>query len=222
MVEIAEALTKENNIDVFIVEKPPRYDPPAQDPSSMKQKLSRFANGVLSTSTGPTPRLFLVEQASLARAAGRGRSDLFQTDGLHLTAKGLHFYNTNIINTMKECYGDTQLIKKVGKRVTSDSHSQSGSRVHDRDVRRGGDWDEHARGERQNQQVHYRSDRGSDRNEDRRGYRHGGQGAWRYPPPPQHGWGGNGGDMWGRGEYWGYNSTGGLGGGFRKGRRNDY
>lgn len=74
--------------DVFIIEKPPSNDTLTKDPSSMKQKLSRFANGALVTSNLHT---FLVEQAGLARSAGRGRSDLFQADGLHMTSKGFHF-----------------------------------------------------------------------------------------------------------------------------------
>ena len=85
------------NINVLIVEKPPRYDPPTTDPSSMKQKLSRYPDGVLATITGPTPNLFLEEQACLARSAGISRTDLFHQDGVHLTARGLHFYNSNNI-----------------------------------------------------------------------------------------------------------------------------
>ena len=105
-------MTVDHHIDVFIVEKPPRYDLPSGDPSGMKQKLNKFSNGVLAASTGPTPRLFLVEQASLSRSAGKGRSDLFKADGLRLTQKGLRFYKTNIMNTLKDCYEDIKLVKE--------------------------------------------------------------------------------------------------------------
>ena len=72
--DVAESLVKEMNIDVFIVDKPPRYDA-AADPTGMKQKLTKYSNGVLASTTGATPRIFLVEQASLARTAAKGRAD---------------------------------------------------------------------------------------------------------------------------------------------------
>ena len=34
-------------------------------------------------------------------------------NGLHLTTKGVRFYNTNIISSMKECYEDTKVLDKV-------------------------------------------------------------------------------------------------------------
>ena len=109
--DLADSLVKEMNIDVFIVDKPPRYDS-TSDPKCMKQKLTKYANGVLASNTGATPRIFLVEQASLARSPGKGRSDIFQQDGLHLTTKGVHFYTTNIISVMKDCYPDTQSLQR--------------------------------------------------------------------------------------------------------------
>ena len=65
--DIAKNMSTELNLDLFIMEKPPRYDQPAKDPSGMKQKLSRYSNGVLATTTGLVPRTFLVEQAGLSR-----------------------------------------------------------------------------------------------------------------------------------------------------------
>ena len=94
--DIAESVSKDMDIDVFIVDKTPRYDT-SDDPSGMKQKLTKYSNGVLASSTGATPRIFLVEQASLARAGVKARSEIFQQDGVHLTTKGLNFYTTNVI-----------------------------------------------------------------------------------------------------------------------------
>ena len=47
--DLAESLVKEMEIDVFIVDKPPRYD---TDPTDIKQKLTKFANGALASITG--------------------------------------------------------------------------------------------------------------------------------------------------------------------------
>ena len=112
------------DLDIFIVDKPPRYDV-VTDPSGMKQKLSRYANGVLASLTGATPKIFLVEQASLSRTNERARADLFQKDGLHLTKKGVNYYNNNIMNVMKECYPDVGTLQAQSKSKNSEKQSQS-------------------------------------------------------------------------------------------------
>ena len=210
LVEVAEALTLSEDIDVLIVEKPPRYDPPTNDSTCMKQKLSRFANGVLSTSTGPTPRLFLVEQAGLARSAGRGRTDLFQPDGVHLTPKGLYFYNSNIVNVLKECYGDTIVNKDY--KVNSGNRDKKEGQNNDKRAGGGNDRQSNNGGQREQWPYHPQgggrepgfNQRGRDPGHNQRGHRN--------PPPPP--WGGYGGDRWrpdmGPGNYWGgYNNRGG-------------
>ena len=109
--DVAESITKEMNIDVFVVDKPPRYDS-AADPMGMKQKLTKYSNGVLASTTGPTPKIFLVEQASLGRSAEKARAEIFQNDGINLTTKGVNFYNKNIINVISECYPETLQLQK--------------------------------------------------------------------------------------------------------------
>ena len=109
--DIAKSLVDEMDINVFLVEKPPRYDS-SSDQTCMKQKLSKYSNGVLASLIGATPKIFIVEQAGLSRASEKARSDIFKSDGLHLTKKGISFYNTNIINNMKECYPDTLQITR--------------------------------------------------------------------------------------------------------------
>ena len=72
--EIVQTIITIIGVDVFIVEKPPRYDPVSKDPTSMKQKLSKYSNAVPSTSLGLTQRAFLVEQGSLGRSSGKARN----------------------------------------------------------------------------------------------------------------------------------------------------
>ena len=92
----------------------------------MKQKLTKYSNGVLASRTGATPRIFLVEQASLARASVKARSDIYQPDGLHLTTRGLNYYTTNIISAVKECYTD---IQQLPQQVKERGHAHSGGGV---------------------------------------------------------------------------------------------
>ena len=61
----------------------------------------------------------------MSRSTGKGRTDLFEGDGLVLNTKELRFYNTNITNSLKECYVNLKLLeeKAPNKRGKSDHKS---------------------------------------------------------------------------------------------------
>ena len=170
-------------------------NPTASDPLSMKQKVNKYSNSLLSTTLGLTPRVFIVEQGSLARSSVRARNDLYQPDGVHLTTKGLYYHSSNLITAMQELYPDTKHIVPAEDNERGAARGgQSGSHSPGRDRERGGDgrqqrqrdnrgqggWRNQNRGER------YR-DQPSDNYSDNRGWR-GGQrgGGWdreqRQPP----------------------------------------
>ena len=194
--DIAKSVSNEMNIDVFVVDKPPRYDA-TEDPTGMKQKLTKYSNGVLASSTGATPRIFLVEQASLARAGVQARSDIFQQDGLHLTPKGLNFYTTNIISAVKECYSDTKLLPQhTGGRGHAQGNGSAG-----RDG--GGHPQGHSGGRGQYGQgrANHGPSGGGRRVRDRRGQ---GDHVQQFYPPAPPPWTGRGRGRWDRENYWDY------------------
>ena len=128
----AEPLTKQKNMDVFLVEKTPKYDL-HNDPDGINQKLTNFSSSVLASLTGATPRIFLVEQSNLNRSSVKARAEVFQADFLHLTNnKGLGFYNTNIINAINECYPDTKDLKN------NNNYSEDISKTKDQPLNDGG------------------------------------------------------------------------------------
>ena len=180
LVEVAQNIVNDKGIDVFIIENTPRYD--QADPTAMKQKLSKYSNGVVSSTTGPTPRIFLVEQSGLARSSTRARSELYKPDGLHLTQKGLRIYVNNITNTLKECYVELDT-PSTNTTSTGPDQAETGDRqTRDsrlRDDRRGYQSDQHQR----------RSGRGGDQHHGGGGYRgwHRGQGNYGYSPYPYKG-----------------------------------
>ena len=210
--EVAEGIIAECGVDVFVVDRPPRYDPVSSDPTGMMYKLSKYANSVLATTICATPRLFLVEQASLARTSGRARADMFQSDGIHLTAKGLYHHNTNIMEAIKECYGDINLMVKP---PPSDNKKRGGGSSDSRGYRRGQDSD--LRGQDRRDQP------GRDQGDGyhARPYQQRGGDQWGYQPGPppgnNRGWGGGyNRDNRDRGGFWDYNSQRGYGGGYSK------
>lgn len=201
--DIAESVAKDMEIDVFVVDKPPRYDT-TSDPTGMKQKLTKYSNGVLASNTGATPRIFLVEQASLARAGVKARSDIFQQDGLHLTNKGLNFYTTNIIDSVKECFTDTKLLRQhTAGRVGGQVGGRAGSDG-------GGHPQIHREGRGQGRGNHGQNG-GGQRGRDRRDNRNHTQQYYPPAPPP---WTGRGRGRWGRDSYWDYPDQN-FGGGYR-------
>ena len=218
IVEVAENLVTENNIDVFIVDKTPRYDPDEKDPTSLYAKLTKYSNGVLASSVGMTPRLFIVDQSNLARSGTKARSDIFRSDGLLLTDKGLSFYTNSITKSLTDCYPDMAASRQTNPPTQARDHGQGAGR-------NGG-------GARAGQGQGRRSDHrdGRDRqHQDRPGYGYPGSLPYpyhNYPPPPPPGWdrGGWGGprqqrprgrDSWNDSErYMGY--SGRYNGGYRR------
>ena len=185
--DVAKSLATENNIDIFVVDKPPRYDPPTKDPTGMCAKLSKYSNGVMASSLGMTPRLFIVDQSSLARTSLKARADVYKPDGLHLTPKGLTFYTSNITKSLLECYADIVPPKQSTKPPSYDQTTSRGDRGHHQgDNRRNGQWDRRGGGQQP------RNDYGPP---------HGGHPQFypypAYPPPPP-GWGRGGGGWGGR------------------------
>ena len=138
LVQVAETLATENNLDIFLVDKPPRYDLTTRDSMGMLAKLSKYANGVLASSVGMTPRLSIIDQSSLARSSLKARSDIYKPDGLHLTPKGLTFYTANVTRALQELYPDMAVPKQTVSQEQSRQPNTGSPPRQDRTQGRGG------------------------------------------------------------------------------------
>ena len=100
LVDIATDVSVSNNLDSFIIEQIPRYESPGM------MKLQKFANSYLNTLvTKSSSRLHLVSQASLFRHPGEARKGIHCNDN-HLTARGLYYYNTNLISEVHNVFSE--------------------------------------------------------------------------------------------------------------------
>ena len=99
----------------------------------MKQKLNKYSNSLLSTTLGLTPRLFIVEQGSLARSSVKARSDLYQGDGIHLTTKGLYYHSSNLLTAVQDCYEDTKHFNRQVEEIDRRDGSGHPGQGRDRD-----------------------------------------------------------------------------------------
>ena len=106
LVHIAEEASKKHNIDVFIVEKPARFDKEAKDPEGIRSVLTVSSNGILPSLITPLKRVHLIPLPSLSTSADR---DCFSRDGVHLTSKGEHLFHQDLVTGVKSVYSDLNL-----------------------------------------------------------------------------------------------------------------
>ena len=194
-------------LDIFISEKPPRYDPEPTDPAAMKQKLSRYANGVLATASLPAERIILVEQTGLGRSSERARSDIYDKDGIHLTPRGLNMFTSNVIAAVRDYYGDIKISESKSPPVRE--HDQGQGRRDRRGDNRGS-----GRGNNNHNEQHSDHWRGGPRNPGR-----GDNWSNHRPANRWHSRGRGRGDQSG---HWDYYGDEGYRGGYERGGRNRY
>ena len=117
LINTAETIINQYNLDVYILEQPPRYDEPHKDKYGNWAKYSKIANSHLAILAAGHPRIHIVENSNLARLPGKGREDLFQKDGLHLTPKGVYTLETNLILAIHQERPDLSTLEVHKKKI---------------------------------------------------------------------------------------------------------
>ena len=136
LVNIAEEASKKYDIDVFLVEKPARFEREAKDPQGIRSILTISSNGVLPSLFTPMKRVQFIPLPSLTANPDR---DCFSRDGVHLTSKGEELFLHDLVVGVKAVFSDlsftpfehpnTKNFKKDGKR----GNDNSGNRNNDGD-----------------------------------------------------------------------------------------
>ena len=108
LVNISKHMVTEYDVDVFISEKPPRYDTKSLEQGGILEGLNNTSNSILHMKTHLLDRIRVVKQTMLESKSDRVRSERFQQDGLHLTDKGLNLLNTNWVDCIRRVYTDLQ------------------------------------------------------------------------------------------------------------------
>ena len=142
---LAQEVVDTYGIDVFVMERPARYDKKERDPKALKTNLNQAANGMLIPLTNVLEKVHLIKLPSLENLSGKVKKDTFKDDGIHLTNVGLTALEDDLIAGMKTVYRDIK---------PPSAHSQADNRVgakrHEHGGRPGGygrpDWDGPASG----------------------------------------------------------------------------
>ena len=148
---VLEEASKKHNTDVFVVEKPARFDREAKDPEGIRSVLTVSSNGILPSLITPMKRVHFIPLPSLTSKADR---DCFSRDGVHLTRKGEQFFHLDLVAGVKAVYDDLNLetfthpntrnFQKDGKyqngrsesRHPDDSNKTTNPRYHNRNTGR--------------------------------------------------------------------------------------
>ena len=106
LVEIANYAVETYEVDVFIVERPPRYDKEKFDPKGLKQLLSQTSNGYLMSLITPLKDVHLIKLPGLENLTPKARRGVFQHDGIHLTRHGASIMADLICSGVRKVYKD--------------------------------------------------------------------------------------------------------------------
>ena len=106
LVELAKYAVEKYEVEVFIVERPPRYDKEKNDPNGFKQLLSQSANGFLMSLITPLKNVHLIKLPVLDNLTAKARRGVFQHDGIHLTRHGASILADVISSGIRKVYKD--------------------------------------------------------------------------------------------------------------------
>ena len=124
LAHLANATSQKYNIDVFLVERPARFDKKDRDPEGIRSVLTISSNGLFPSLITPLKRVHYIPLPSLT--SGRAKKDCFVKDGVHLSPKGEKLFCLDIVEGVKSVFSDIKqeppvkqspnLFQKAGKR----------------------------------------------------------------------------------------------------------
>ena len=106
LIKVAKSMVEKYDVEVFVSEKPPRYDKKNEDSKGLLEDLNSTSNSVIKTHTHLLDRVHHVRQSMLECKGERARNERYQSDGVHLTEKGVMFLNTNWVDQIRRVFTD--------------------------------------------------------------------------------------------------------------------
>ena len=118
LAHIANETSQKYDIDVFIVERPARFDNKDQDPENVRSVLTISANGIFPSLITPMKKVHFIPLPSLSPVTTS--RDCFVKDGVHLSAKGKTLFCLDMEAGVKSVFSDLKdgerLFHKVGRK----------------------------------------------------------------------------------------------------------
>ena len=92
-----------NDLDVFVMEKPPRCDSVSKDPNGDFILLNTASNGLYTSLIAPLKKVHFIPLPSLQNLSDGSMKNLF-TDGIHLKNWGIKLLSGEIIRGVQSVY----------------------------------------------------------------------------------------------------------------------
>ena len=185
LVDIAKETADKFGIDVFVIERPSRYDKKDKDPKAVKTTVNQSANGLLVALTSVLDNVHTIKLPALENLCDKARKSIYKNDGIHLTKAGLVILEDKLIEAVKAVYTD---IEQTTDNVRSSPSSLSplqrdgarGGSVEPGHGRGGGGYVHHGYGRRDDRVQNPRNDRREFRGQpaDQRRYNDRNHGNW--------------------------------------------
>ena len=104
LAHIANGISQKHNIDVFIVERPARFDIEDKDPEGIRSVVNISANGMFPSLITPMKRVHYIPLPSLNPV--RTSRDCFVRDGVHLSKKGEKLFLHDLVAGVESIFSD--------------------------------------------------------------------------------------------------------------------
>ena len=105
IVHFANEVSQKYDLDVFVIEKPPRYDSVSKDPNGVYKLLNTASNGLYPSLIAPLKKVHFIPLPSLQNLSEGSMKNLF-TDGIHLKNWGIKLLTGEIIRCVQSVYTD--------------------------------------------------------------------------------------------------------------------
>ena len=123
ILNLAHEASSTHNIDVFVVERPPRGD------SEKKfSELNVAANGMLPSLITPLDKVHYIPLPSLNNLSEKSKKNLFTSKGIHLKPWGVKLLRNDIVAGVKSVYKDINLNRSESFQKDGNSGTNSEDR----------------------------------------------------------------------------------------------
>ena len=106
LISVAKDLVQKYDIEVFVSEKPPRYDQKVEESAGLLEDLNSTSNSVIRTHTLLLDKVHCIRQSMLECKNAKTKNERYMADGIHLTERGVSLLNTNWIDQIRKVFTD--------------------------------------------------------------------------------------------------------------------
>ena len=106
LVHLATGVAAKHGIEVFVTERPARYDKREKDPKGVKSVINESANGMLIALTSVLEKVHTIKLPALENLHEKSRKALYKNDGVHLTNAGLAVLEDSLVAGIKNILTD--------------------------------------------------------------------------------------------------------------------